>query len=397
MPKVSVIITTYNQAHFISQAIESVLSQTYNDFELIIIDDGSTDSTAEIVDTYCDPRISYHWQVNQERSSARNLGLTISQAKYITFLDADDLYLPNNLASQSSTLDANPNACMVVSGWIDIDVDGNLVYVHRPWIFYPNPTPYEWLFNHITCVGANMIQREILERVGGFDYELRTAEDTHLWFKLIWHSSQIHWVHESVMMRRMHDANTIRNGQLMKDGHLKMLTKIYQLPDIERVVGKTKRQAYASAYTTSSFRFYAQGQTEQAKADLSRAIQLDSSLLNNDGDRVLNVMWSWANQPLIGDPIGFVSRIMNHLPDELCKFNWKKRLVFSGIWINKAFEAYKLGKMEEVKRSILKALTTDLGWIGNRGVVSIGIEAVIGRFPVRILRSIGKKLRFYNT
>lgn len=97
MPFFSIILPTYNRAHFLPKAIESVLKQTFEDWELIIVDDGSTDNTKEVVAKYQDSRIRYIYQKNQERSAARNNGIDQAQGEYICFLDSDDYYLPERL------------------------------------------------------------------------------------------------------------------------------------------------------------------------------------------------------------------------------------------------------------------------------------------------------------
>ena len=96
---VSIILPTYNRSRFLSETINSVLNQTYKDFELIIIDDGSTDDTADLIRKYTeqDNRVKYFFQENMERSQARNNGIEKSNGKYICFLDSDDAFLPNHL------------------------------------------------------------------------------------------------------------------------------------------------------------------------------------------------------------------------------------------------------------------------------------------------------------
>lgn len=104
-PRVSVVIPTYNRAQFIASAIESVLTQTFGDFELIVVDDGSTDRTSEIVTSISDPRLVFVRQDNAGRSTARNRALALAKGAYIAFLDSDDLYLPGKLALQIQYMD----------------------------------------------------------------------------------------------------------------------------------------------------------------------------------------------------------------------------------------------------------------------------------------------------
>ena len=116
MPHVSVIIPAYNCDRYISKAIASVFEQTYTDYELIVVDDGSTDDTAQLIRSYGD-RLNYIYQTNQGVAQARNSGLAAAQGQYIAFLDQDDLFLPYKLASQVTLLEQNLSLGMANSGW----------------------------------------------------------------------------------------------------------------------------------------------------------------------------------------------------------------------------------------------------------------------------------------
>lgn len=118
MPKVSVVMPAYNAEAFISQAIESVLTQNLQDWELVIVDDGSNDATPQIIERYIDPRLVILRQTNQGEASARNAALAHATGKYIAFLDADDLYLPNALEELGDYLDEHAAIDVVISdGW----------------------------------------------------------------------------------------------------------------------------------------------------------------------------------------------------------------------------------------------------------------------------------------
>src|SRR5262245_46961170 len=109
MPKVSVIIPTHNRADFLRDAIFSVLNQTFQDFEIIVVDDASTDNTSEVIGAFNDERIRYlRHDTNKGGSAARNTGILNSQCDYIAFLDDDDQWLPEKLAKQVDTLIASP-------------------------------------------------------------------------------------------------------------------------------------------------------------------------------------------------------------------------------------------------------------------------------------------------
>jgi glycosyltransferase involved in cell wall biosynthesis len=113
MPFFSIILPTHNRAHFLPKAVESVLTQTFEDWELVIVDDGSTDNTKEVVLAYQDPRIIYIYQENQERSAARNNGISKARGEYICFLDSDDYYLPNKLMNFRNFLVNDLEICVL--------------------------------------------------------------------------------------------------------------------------------------------------------------------------------------------------------------------------------------------------------------------------------------------
>ena len=112
MPKVSVIIPTYNAARWIGETIDSVQSQTYKNYEIIVIDDGSVDSTREVLEKYI-KNINYIYQDNKGVSSARNHGIKISAGEYIAFLDNDDIWLPDKLSLQIQVLESQKNIAMI--------------------------------------------------------------------------------------------------------------------------------------------------------------------------------------------------------------------------------------------------------------------------------------------
>ena len=112
----SVIIPTYNRGHLIGRSIKSVLDQTFEEFEIIVIDDGSTDNTKEIVDSYRNPKIKYIYQKNTERSAARNNGIQNASGKWICFLDSDDIYLSEHLSTLKENISQNEDPKLFITG-----------------------------------------------------------------------------------------------------------------------------------------------------------------------------------------------------------------------------------------------------------------------------------------
>jgi len=184
-PKVSVIIATYNREKYLKVAIASVLQQTYVNFELIIIDDGSTDNTLKLVKNFSDPRMNYIYQNNKGRSSARNRGISIAKGQYITFLDSDDLYLPTKLALQVNYMDNHPEVGMIYTSAYCIDEAGD--FIRHKYKAKASGSIYKKIafFVPVTItLPTVMIRREILTKIGGFDENMNRFEDTDMWRRI---------------------------------------------------------------------------------------------------------------------------------------------------------------------------------------------------------------------
>jgi glycosyltransferase involved in cell wall biosynthesis len=181
-PLISVIIPTYNRQGFLLQAVESVFKQTVADYELIVIDDGSTDGTGEGLKPY-ENRLQYIYRENRGVSAARNTGLQAARGDWIAFLDSDDYWLPAKLETQVRFFAENPQAliCQTEEIWIRHGRRVNPHKKHRKFsgdIFSPS------LIRCIVSPSAVMIRREFLNQIGPFDESLPACEDYDLWLRI---------------------------------------------------------------------------------------------------------------------------------------------------------------------------------------------------------------------
>lgn len=181
-PLVSVIIPTFNRAHVVHEAIESVLTQTYSRLEVIVVDDGSDDQTSKVVRAF-GAAVAYIQQPHAGVSAARNRGVTASQGAYLAFLDSDDLWLPGKIAAQVALFEQQPrtHVCYTDEIWIRRGVRVNPGRVHQKhsgWIFLPS------LPRCIISPSSIMMRRTLWERLGGFDEALPACEDYDLWLRL---------------------------------------------------------------------------------------------------------------------------------------------------------------------------------------------------------------------
>ncbi|MEY4463406.1 MAG: hypothetical protein RLZZ81_377 [Pseudomonadota bacterium] len=242
IPTVSVIIATYNRDKFIGEAVQSILDQTYKDFEVIIVDDGSSDSTGEIIKNLKDPRIHYYYQENKGRSNARNKALTLAKGKYITFLDSDDLYLPNKLEIQVNYMEKNSDVYMIYTSAYCIDEIGNSLKhkyeaktsgkIYKDIAFFVPVT---------ITLPTVMVRREVFEKAGNFDEVMYRFEDTDMWRRISKYY-QIGAISEFTCKLRTHSDNHLLNqdpvriASALKYYSLKILNEDteYGIPFLEK-------------------------------------------------------------------------------------------------------------------------------------------------------------------
>jgi len=206
-PKVSVIIPTYNRADLLPRAIDSVLNQTFKDFELIIVDDGSTDNTKEIVKEYQkkDERIKYIWQENSGGpAKPKNTGIKNSQGEYIAFLDSDDEWLPEKLEKQLKLLGSSNTLGFVSCNALIIDENNNRKEKYNS----PKNKNFVSLLegNKIWSCSSVIVKKDIFERLGFFDENLNFGEDWEMWLRIA-KRYNFDFVYEPLIKYYLHQNN----------------------------------------------------------------------------------------------------------------------------------------------------------------------------------------------
>jgi glycosyltransferase involved in cell wall biosynthesis len=203
-PFFSVIIPTYNRARSIGDAVKSVLAQTFTDFELIIIDDGSKDNTAEVLKPFCDNdhRVRYIYQANAERSAARNHGIEVARGQYICFLDSDDVYLDSHLAEFHRTVTRHHCPVAFFIGNSLSEVNGKLL--KDPPYVTETDDPVELMLKISFCSQQVCIHRDILKE-HRYDVKLRVGEDQELWSRIVRHYPVIRSEQYTIVIRDLGD------------------------------------------------------------------------------------------------------------------------------------------------------------------------------------------------
>ncbi|GBC96930.1 Putative glycosyltransferase EpsE [bacterium HR16] len=218
MPLVSVVLTSYNHAVYLPQAIESALGQTLGDIEIVAIDDASTDGSPEILQRYADRiRVVLH-ETNRGTYATLNEGIALTGAPYIAILNSDDVWLPDKLQKQVAVMESDPRIGLVHTGFGVIDAQGNPIEGNPRGIrFHPNPQGdllAELLTRNLFITSSVLFRRECIERCGRFEEHLFGMGDWDLWLRIAEHYS-IGYVPEPLTLYRLHGQNTMYQSERM--------------------------------------------------------------------------------------------------------------------------------------------------------------------------------------
>ncbi len=231
MPIISVILPVYNGEKTIRETIESILKQTFSDFELIVINDGSKDSTVEIVSSFPDPRIKLFSYPNAGQPASRNRGISRAEGEYISFIDADDLWTPDKLEAQFKALQNNPQAAVAYSWTNMIDESGKFLR-EGAYLSYEGDVLTELLLSNFLENGSNpLIRASALREVGNFDESLSNAHDWDMWLRL---AARYHFVAVSSIqiLYRVSSTSMSSNVLGMQKSSLRVIERAYaQAPE----------------------------------------------------------------------------------------------------------------------------------------------------------------------
>ena len=296
MPKVSIILPVYNSAEFVEEALESIRQQTYRDYEVVVVDDGSQDQTGEIVKRYKD-RFRYLFQEHGGPAKARNRGIRESTGKYIAFLDSDDLWLPTKLEKQADMMDRNPELDMVITENLCFNERG----VFMPWMgkrkklmegdIAKNIFLHSWVVTPTV-----MVKREVFDRVGLFEEELQLAEDDNMWVRIA-ANFKVGLLNEVLVKVRDHPSRSIVDRKKMFESvraNIELLS--YKYAGVHERIKSAIPLKYSRLYFQMGyFSFENQNYTE-ARAAFRQGIK--------------SYAWYWKN---------YVYLLLSYLPKKLVR------------------------------------------------------------------------------
>lgn len=276
--KVTIITPAFNAEQYLKKTIESVLSQTFSDYEMIIIDDGSTDATKTIAQEYIKrypQKIKYIYQDNHGLSHARNTGIKAAQGEYIALLDSDDEWFPNRLEESVKAMEADPLCGLVHSNIMRIDTSNEPLEIPVREKQYLSGMIFKELLlrkAHIACPTV-LFRKSCLETIGLFDESLIKdqlgCEDRDLWLRLS-RKFKICYIDQVLAYYRMSPGSMSRNRERMMKARSYVIEKnVKDLPNADVL----KKQAYAVIYKDLADEFLLEGDYEKARANYGQSLK----------------------------------------------------------------------------------------------------------------------------
>jgi glycosyltransferase involved in cell wall biosynthesis len=391
VPRVSVVIPTYNRLGYLQIAIDSALAQTSCDCEIIVVDDGSTDGTGAVLRAQYGQSIRYEYQENRGESAARNRAIELAQGEYIALLDSDDAWLPEKISRQVTALDADPDAGMVFcQAWL-IDQHGDRIG-DRPEGFdlhAADITPDKMLFvNQIGGPSTTLIRRSVLQVVG-FDPSIRFGEDWDLFLQMLLRGYRINFISEPLAYIRRHRGTQCyypspeKNARRLQD-HLRLLTKAFaNWPGV--VPEDLRRSALARQYAESFLYELAVDASAVARDNLRAAHELAPALLKDTdtfGQLIVDQCAAIAEE---ADPTSFdralayLQRVLDLMADLGAADTLFTRAVTARVHAVLGFMAHSRGETGRAQHQLASAIRLDSRWLRNGGVLSILARSVISR------------------
>lgn len=288
MPTISVIVPAYNAEFTIASAIASVEQQTFSDFELIVINDGSTDRTLELLNTIKNPKLKIFSYANGGVSLARNRGIARAQGDFIAFLDTDDLWTPDKLELQLAALQQHPQAGVAYSWTCFMNEQGKSYHADEP-IFFEGNVYTQLLMGNFLKSGSNpLIRKQALESVGEFDPTLTHGEDWELYLRLAakWNFVV---VPKTQIFYRLTSGSASSKIELMEKDTLGVIEKAFRAAPEE--LQHLKNQSLAKLYQFLAHLYLTRipgaAGAKQAAEKLQTAIRLNPRILLNKKTQVL--------------------------------------------------------------------------------------------------------------
>ena len=393
-PQISVIMAVYNGQQFLREAMNSILGQTFVDFELIVIDDGSHDDTLAILDSYTDSRIiCITNETNIGQTASLNIGIERARGEFIARHDADDVSHPTRFAKQVSFLKEHTAVGLLGTSYRLIDDQGQVLEIERP------PTKNSGIQKRLErgnclCHGSVMMRRDCLDQAGQYRTAFRVTQDYELWLRMA-EQCELANLDESLYDFRFHGASVSSNRRGLQLAYQCLALEIATQrrtgqvesafpediinafpPKTERLLSYARRSAYL---------FFVAGQIPQAE---DAAIQIRSYLHEISVSPAVWQTWMLGRAHALANLRGdadegslFIKWFANILPEVIQETTLNQML--GEFYAERAFMGYQEKRQQQVPIHAWQAIRHDRGWLGNWGLLIIAGKSI----PTAVLRT----------
>jgi glycosyltransferase involved in cell wall biosynthesis len=356
---VSVVIPTYNCASYLSKTLDSVLEQTYPNIEIIVIDDGSTDNTQEVLASY-QQDIQYFYQDNHGASVARNLGITLAKGEYITFLDSDDYYVDRQkILLEVECLQANSRLGGVRSGWELVTMNEDHIAIVEPWHIFPQHD-VEQAFYNLGVSTIMTIRTEWLHFIGLFDVAYARNEDIILLMRLLLAGCQFQWLNRVTFAYRQRSPSAMRDQLEIIDayGTLSTWHQLLEHPNIPNSVRYNRKQILFFKHAYVVFELLYLGYSDDAKVFFD---QMQPYMTYYDQPFYMVDFFAHVGEHLVENQFSSddpVAQLLTILPDNLY---WNLRLSPNlQHWVKFWLDVWWIYYLAQVQNVSVESLRTDI-------------------------------------
>lgn len=386
VPKVSIVIPSFNHNAYVHQCIDSVLQQTYLDKEIVVVDDGSTDGSLEILRGY-GKAIFLISQANRGTQAARNAAIAVSSGELIAILDSDDYWLPHKLAAQVALFEARPELGLVYSFADTVNPAGertNIGWHLGVAVTHPAGALAQLLLGcHVPALTA-VFRRTCIEDVGLFDESLLGSGDWDLWIRIA-ARYPIACVEQPLACYRIHPTNTTKllfRTKSIRTEHAQVLSKAFQLSEVSALPQQIRDMALARVHLSGAEAEAMGGEAGKTGQELRSAIELDPTLLNEPAELEGKlILWShlYAAASPQGNPyLRFADQVFAVLAPMLPTSPQLRRRVLAKSVMGTVFSAHAARDYVRVRQLLPTGLGADPKWLLNLGVWSIAADAYLG-------------------
>lgn len=381
VPKLSVVMSVHNGLPFLSEAVESVLHQSYGEFEFVVVDDGSTDDSLRVLSEYAarDKRmVLVHQQVSGGAASGRNRGIQLAQGEYLACQDADDISLPDRFARQVEFLDRQPDVG-VLGTWLQFINENGLLLgdVGFPRLSHDKDLQAHLLDNNCICGGSVMMRRRCLDVVGGYNPELALSEDYDLWLRLA-EVTCLANLPACLYLYRQHSGQSSRRQRstLLRNKAIALeraLARRYGSAPPERLLGFLVRDFLRAVSIGQT-----NGVETEARDLVERALKWSPTIVSF-GPLLEDVVWRIIQEEPFEEAIRHAEGVLVELLPPTRHVKRVRSRVLSHLNMRVVFEAQEKGDTRDIGGHWWQGVRNDPRWLLNRGVWSIGMRHLLAR------------------